>query len=158
DDVGTTWTLLNDVNHQWGGLIDSMAADPNVFGRVYLGTNGRGIIVGNPASSLPAAWADADINSPGNPGWATNSTTLSSGTVVTGWTVNGGGAGISSTSDQFNFAYQPISGSAVISAQLTALTNADGGSGTPEAGVMMRAGQGPSDPFVALVQTAGNTL
>jgi hypothetical protein len=46
----------------------------------------------------------------------------------------------------------------VISAQLTALTNADGGSGTPEAGVMMRAGQGPNDPFVALVQTAGNAL
>jgi hypothetical protein len=158
DDAGTTWTLLNDLNHQWGGLVDSMAADPNVFGRVYLGTNGRGIIVGNPANSLPAGWADADINSPGNPGWATNSTTLSSGTVVTGWTVDGGGAGISGTSDQFNFAYQPISGNAVISAQLTALTNADGGSGTPEAGVMLRAGQGPSDPFVALVQTAGNTL
>jgi len=158
DDAGGSWVLLNDKSHQWGGLIQSVAADPNVFGRVYLGINGRGIIIGNPANSLPAAWIDADINSPGNPGWASRSTTLSSGTVINQWTVNGGGAGISGTSDQFNFAYQPISGSAVISAQLTALTNADGGSGTPEAGLMMRAGQGPSDPFVALVQTAGNTL
>src|SRR5262249_20113061 len=130
DDIGMTWTLVNDVNHQWGGLMDSMAADPNVFGRVYFGTHGRGIIVCNPASNLPAGWTDVDINSPGNPGWATSSITLSTGATVAGWTVNGGGAGISGTSDQFNFAYQSVSGSAVISAQLTALTNANGGSGT----------------------------
>ena len=50
--------------------------------------------MGNPASSLPANWADADINTPGNPGWAVNSTTLSSGTVVNRWVVDGGGAGL----------------------------------------------------------------
>src|SRR5262249_7741470 len=148
------WVLLNDTAHQWGGLIQTVAADPNVFGRVYLGINGRGIIIGNPTSSLPVNWVDADVNSPGNPGWATSSTPLSNGTVVNQWAVNGGGSGISSTSDQFNFAFQPVLGGAAISAQLTGLTNADGASGTPEAGVMMRAGQGPSDPFVALVQTA----
>jgi xyloglucan-specific exo-beta-1,4-glucanase len=98
DDGGSTWTLLNDVNHQWGGLLQTMAADPNVFGRLYIGINGRGIIMGNPASSLPTNWGDTDINTPGNPGWATTSTTLSNGTTVNQWILNGGGEGITGNS------------------------------------------------------------
>ena len=94
DDGGSSWTVINDVNHQWGGLIQSMAADPNVFGRVYLAVNSRGVIMGNPANVLPANWIDADIGAPGNPGWATNSVTLSNGTVANQWTVNGGGTGL----------------------------------------------------------------
>ena len=81
DDGGSTWTQLNNTSEQWGGLLQTMAADPNVFGRVYIGINGRGIIMGNPASSLPANWVDTDINTPGNPGWSTSSTTLSNGTT-----------------------------------------------------------------------------
>src|ERR1019366_1437155 len=149
DDGGSTWTQLNDVNHQWGGLLQTFAADPNVFGRLYIGINGRGIIMGNPASSLPSNWVDTDIYTPGNPGWASSSTTLSTGSTVNQWTVNGGGAGLTgntaagasltaSTNDQFNFAYQPVSGSAAVSAQLLSLTNADEGNGTPLAGVMFR--------------------
>ena len=97
DDGGSTWAKLNDTAHQWGGLLQTFAADPNVFGRVYIGINGRGIIMGNPASSLPANWADTDIYTPGNPGWATSSTTLSNGTTVNQWTVNGGGAGLTAS-------------------------------------------------------------
>jgi len=67
DDGGGTWTLINSTSEQWGGMVQYMAADPNVFGRVYLAVNGRGIIMGNPASSLPSNWADADIYTPGNP-------------------------------------------------------------------------------------------
>ena len=93
DDGGSTWVQLNDVSHQWGGLLQTFAADPNVFGRVYIGINGRGIIMGNPASSLPANWVDTDIYTPGNPGWATSSTTLSTGTTVNAWNIAGGGAG-----------------------------------------------------------------
>ncbi len=98
DDGGNTWLQLNTTSEQWGGLIQTLAADPNVFGRVYIGINGRGIIMGNPSSSLPAGWVDTDINEPGNPGWATSSTTLSTGSVVNQWTINGGGAGVAATS------------------------------------------------------------
>ena len=94
DDGGATWTQLNDVNHQWGGLLQTFAADPNVFGRIYIGINGRGIIMGNPTSTLPAGWTDIDVNNPGNPGWSTISTTLSNGTTVNQWILNGGGAGL----------------------------------------------------------------
>ncbi len=45
--------------------------------------------------SLPTGWTDADINMAGNPGWSTSSETLSNGTTVNQWIVNGGGTGIS---------------------------------------------------------------
>ncbi|MGD0461714.1 MAG: hypothetical protein ABSB74_04420 [Tepidisphaeraceae bacterium] len=237
DDGGSTWTQLNNTSEQWGGLLETMAADPNVFGRVYIGINGRGIIMGNPANSLPANWVDTDINTPGNPGWSTSSTTLSNGTTNNQWILDGGGAGLTgnslsitsltdttlstkqfyvtavtaapnglhvgddvtisgatpagydgtfavssiinsttftyldvpgmaaasgtitaSTNDQFNFTYEPISGSAIVSAQLLSLTNADEGNGTPVAGVMIRSSTDDNDPFVAMVQTASNSL
>jgi hypothetical protein len=235
DDGGNTWLLLNNSSQQWGGV---MAADPNVFGRVYVANE-----IGNPATSLPAGWSDSDINEPGNPGWATSSSTLSNGTTVNQWNLVGGGAGFSSTpiqisslsrtggvataitttasgvqvgqmitisgatnsaydgtfvitglyntttglsndvgaateftfaiaggtdtasgaitatlGDQFNFAYQPITGSAAISAQIHSITNADESSGTPQAGVMYRASTNPNDPFFAVAQTSAGSL
>lgn len=47
DDEGKTWLRINDANHQYGG-VNVLEGDPRVFGRVYLGTHGRGIIVGEP--------------------------------------------------------------------------------------------------------------
>ncbi|HEY1686121.1 MAG TPA: hypothetical protein VGG19_15250 [Tepidisphaeraceae bacterium] len=158
DDGGTTWILLNDVSHQWGGLIDTMAADPNVFGRVYLGINGRGIIIGNPANTLPSGWSDSDIGIPGNPGWATNSLNLSTGTTINQWTIVGGGAGLANSSDQFNFASESITGDGFVIAQLTSLTDADGSASTPQAGVMFRASTDAGDPFVAVLQGTNNQI
>src|ERR1019366_4394642 len=241
DDGGNTWLQIDDVNHQYSGYPLVMAADPKVFGRFYISSGG--IIAGNPATSLPSGWTDTDINEPGNPGWATSSTTLSTGTTVNQWSVVGGGAGFSSTpisisslsrtggvataitttasglqvgqtitvagatntaydgtfvvtglydtaaglnndigaateftfsiasgtdtasgtitatlDDQFNFASQPITGSAAVSAQISSITNADAGIGTPQAGVMYRASTNPADPFVAVVQTSASSL
>jgi hypothetical protein len=47
-DKGVSWTEIDDAQHHWG-WIDPIAGDPRVFGRVYIGTNGRGVIVGEPA-------------------------------------------------------------------------------------------------------------
>jgi hypothetical protein len=54
DNTGSTWTRINDNNHQYGG-INALAADANIYGRVYLGTAGRGIIYGDINATLPAA-------------------------------------------------------------------------------------------------------
>jgi xyloglucan-specific exo-beta-1,4-glucanase len=51
DDSGATWIRISDDRLRLGWL-RCLTGDPRVFGRVYLGTSGRGILVGEPA---PAA-------------------------------------------------------------------------------------------------------
>ena len=48
-DGGANWTKINDDRHQWGSRFRMIGGDPRVFGRVYLATDGRGIIYGNPS-------------------------------------------------------------------------------------------------------------
>jgi hypothetical protein len=47
DDVGLTWMRINDDQHQWGLLLQ-ITGDPKRYGRVYIGTHGRGILYGDP--------------------------------------------------------------------------------------------------------------
>ncbi len=49
DDKGATWVRLNDSMHNFGNLTDYISGDSRVYGRVYFATNGRGIIMGDPA-------------------------------------------------------------------------------------------------------------
>jgi len=44
DNAGGAWVRINDDAHQYGNAGDALAGDPRVYGRVYLGTNGRGIL------------------------------------------------------------------------------------------------------------------
>ena len=48
-DEGKTWIRINDDSHRWGNVNNKISGDPKTFGRVYISTNGRGIIMGNPA-------------------------------------------------------------------------------------------------------------
>lgn len=43
---GETWQRINDDNHEWGLLLH-ITGDPKKFGRVYVGTHGRGTIYGD---------------------------------------------------------------------------------------------------------------
>ncbi|MFD8332261.1 xyloglucanase [Streptomyces solisilvae] len=46
-DAGASWTRINDNAHQWGWTGASITGDPRVYGRVYVATNGRGILRGD---------------------------------------------------------------------------------------------------------------
>ena len=46
-DDGATWQRIDDPEHRYG-WIEQITGDPRVFGRVYLGTNGRGVLWGDP--------------------------------------------------------------------------------------------------------------
>ena len=45
DDVGESWTRINDDQHQYG-YINHVTGDPRIYGRVYFATGGRGVIYG----------------------------------------------------------------------------------------------------------------
>ena len=47
DDAARSWVRINDDQHQWG-LVLHVTGDPKVYGRVYVGTHGRGTLYGDP--------------------------------------------------------------------------------------------------------------
>jgi xyloglucan-specific exo-beta-1,4-glucanase len=49
DDAGTTWVRINDNQHQYGNRFRCITGDPRIYGRVYVGTDGRGILYGDRA-------------------------------------------------------------------------------------------------------------
>ncbi len=52
-DEGANWVLINDEEHEYGGLANGefVMGDMNVFGRVYMSTAGRGIVYGDPTGN-----------------------------------------------------------------------------------------------------------
>jgi sugar lactone lactonase YvrE len=61
DDTGVTWTRINDNLHNFGYQND-LAGDPRVYGRVYLATSGRGVVVGEIANPpLPPSQASQTV-------------------------------------------------------------------------------------------------
>jgi hypothetical protein len=48
DDAGATSVRITDDRHQFGAINSTIIGDPRVYGRVYLGTNGRGVLYGDP--------------------------------------------------------------------------------------------------------------
>ncbi|HEX8628012.1 MAG TPA: sialidase family protein, partial [Catenuloplanes sp.] len=57
DNAGAGWVRINDDSHQYGNMGEAVTGDPRVYGRVYLGTNGRGILyadrLGGPSTPGP---------------------------------------------------------------------------------------------------------
>ena len=53
-DQGQHWVRINDDAHQYGSPY-VIEGDPRVFGRVYVGASGRGIVVGEPLAAAPGA-------------------------------------------------------------------------------------------------------
>jgi photosystem II stability/assembly factor-like uncharacterized protein len=47
DDAAGSWVRINDDRHQWGLLLH-ITGDPKQYGRVYIGTHGRGVLYGDP--------------------------------------------------------------------------------------------------------------
>ncbi|WP_242185795.1 hypothetical protein [Sphingomonas sp. CARO-RG-8B-R24-01] len=50
-DAGKIWSRIDDDAHRWGGRYRVVSGDPRRAGRVYLGTDGRGIFYGDPVAA-----------------------------------------------------------------------------------------------------------
>ncbi|RPD82611.1 Oligoxyloglucan reducing end-specific cellobiohydrolase [Lentinus tigrinus ALCF2SS1-7] len=60
DDAGVNWVKINDAAHGFGSAsANCMAADLRIYGRVYIGTNGRGIFYGDASGTAPAPTSTA---------------------------------------------------------------------------------------------------
>jgi xyloglucan-specific exo-beta-1,4-glucanase len=53
DNAGGAWVRINDDRHQYGNIGQAITGDPRVYGRVYLGTNGRGILYADRTGTAP---------------------------------------------------------------------------------------------------------
>jgi hypothetical protein len=47
DDAAATWQRIDDAQHQFG-YVNHVAGDQRRYGRVYIGTGGRGVLYGDP--------------------------------------------------------------------------------------------------------------
>ncbi|KAJ7655091.1 hypothetical protein DFH06DRAFT_1413528 [Mycena polygramma] len=77
DDMGVNWIQINDAAHGFGSASSNcISGDPRIYGRVYVGTNGRGIFFGDTAGAAPPPTSTASST-------ASTSSTASSSTVKT---------------------------------------------------------------------------
>jgi hypothetical protein len=99
-----------------------------------------------PANPCPTGWTCTDVGNPNPPG-----NTI--GTSATSLTLDGTGTGIGATgTDQFHYAYQPVTGNESISAQVVTQT---GSPATAQEGIMMRANASPTSPYYAILFKPG---
>ncbi|KAF5317019.1 hypothetical protein D9611_004002 [Ephemerocybe angulata] len=89
DDQGANWAQINDASHGFGSAgANVLAADSRVYGRVYIGTNGRGIFYGEvdgPSSPTPTSTTTSvtSTQTTTTSGTVTQSTTSTSTTTAT---------------------------------------------------------------------------
>jgi hypothetical protein len=61
DDEGLHWQRINDARHEYGRRFRTLAADRGRHGRVFVGTDGRGILVGEPLRADKAAAGETEV-------------------------------------------------------------------------------------------------
>ena len=143
---GSTWTAV--------GAATISLTDPVTIGLFTTSHNAGALgtatfdnvsVTAGGSSALPSPWADADVGSPAVAG----SASYASGV----FTVNGSGADIWGTSDQFNYVSQSLTGDGSIVARVTSQSDTDPWA---KAGVMIKQSTTSGSPYALLAVTPGN--
>ena len=103
------------------------------------------IFVNPPPAGLPAPWVNTDIGAVAAAGSASHS----NGT----FTINGSGADIWGTADEFHYVYQPVNGNVEIIARVNSITNTNAWA---KAGVMIRETLAANSTHAMVVVTPAN--
>ncbi len=161
DDAGATFEVLDAAtgtrlySYTTGNLLYAAPSISN--GQVFTGgTDNNVYAFGLPSTvpptptpdpNCPTSWTCQDIGNPTPAG--------SESVSGTTWTTNGGGLGVSGTSDQYRFIEQSVGGDTQITAQVVSQT-ATGGSA--QAGLMIRQTSDPTSPYYAIFLKPQNKL
>ena len=145
---GSTWTPV--------GATTISLTDPVTIGLFTTSHNAGALstatfdnvsVTAGGSSALPSPWADADVGSPAVAGAASYASGV--------FTVNGGGADIWGTSDQFNYVSQPLTGDGTIVARVTSQSDTNPWA---KAGVMIKQSTTSGSPYALLAVTPGNGI
>ncbi|KAJ6574830.1 Oligoxyloglucan reducing end-specific cellobiohydrolase [Mycena capillaripes] len=102
DDMGVNWVQINDAAHGFGSAASNpISGDPRIYGRVYIGTNGRGIFYGDASGAAPPPTSTASSTSTASTSKSTS--TVSSTTTVKSTTTVSSSAPPTSTGTQSAF-------------------------------------------------------
>lgn len=63
NDMAVTWVRINDNQHQYGNFGEALSGDPRIYGRVYVGTNGRGVVWGDSAGVVTSSSSSSSVAS-----------------------------------------------------------------------------------------------
>jgi hypothetical protein len=103
DDTGASWVRINDDAHQYGSTNAAITGDARVYGRVYVSTNGRGIVWGEPTVvndpdfSLSAAAPSVTVNRGGSAGSSITITRLNGFASSVSFSASGLPTGVTAT-------------------------------------------------------------
>jgi hypothetical protein len=100
-----------------------------------------------PPGPLPSPWTDTDVGSPQVAG--------SGGYTGGVFTVNGSGADIWGTSDQFNYVHQPTSGSGTLVARVTSQSDT---SSNAKAGIIYKQSTTAGSPYLLLAMSPSGVV
>jgi glucose/arabinose dehydrogenase/regulation of enolase protein 1 (concanavalin A-like superfamily) len=104
-------------------------------------------VSGPPLNPLPPPWLDTDVGAPAIGGSASYDNGV--------FTVNGAGADIWGTNDQFNYAYQPFNGNGTLIARVTSVSNT---SANVKAGIMFKQSTTAGDPYFMISTNSAGVI
>lgn len=115
DDSGSTWVRVDDDQHQFGGIA-TIAADPDVYGRLYVGAsngNGLGVKVADlpntaPSITLGSSWITTSDLSKGFTLFANTLTDLQQNVERVEYFVNGKSIGSSTVGPKYAMTYTSV--------------------------------------------------
>ncbi|MDQ2715722.1 MAG: PQQ-dependent sugar dehydrogenase, partial [Chloroflexota bacterium] len=145
---GNTWTMIGTTNVTMNANATvGLFVNSHNVGQYSTAAFDHVQVTTSTNTSLPTPWADSDVGSPTLKGSATYTNNV--------FTVNGAGTDIYKTSDQFNYAYQPVSGNGTLIARVTSQTNT---SSNAKAGIMFKQSTATGTSYILIAVAPGGGI